>query len=1545
MNDTIRDRLELLLARIAGNDVDIKTMTPGVVTNLTEKFLMDIARRIDIIEQSGGVDPKLSKMLDVDITSPSDGQALVYDAEIEKWINEAVDDTYNLADMSDVIISSPSSDNILVYNSSSNKWENSGRINSIEAEISSVNSSLSWLNNRVIDAYDRIDDVEDRVSDLEDTDAELLSKIDAILSDLSYVETVASSAIGNEANAFDDAEGTTYSVGDYCIYDNKLYICKRRTSSPQFDNTAWERVNIGDKLKQIKAEIDTVATDALNALNNSNAALTAAASASTDASNAITYSSTAMSNASAAVSTANAALSSASDATDIATTADGNASNALNVANASNVRSQNAIKAIAATYNTSLTYNIGDYCTYNSFLYKCVSDETTGAWDENKWIKVTVGDELLSSVGTQSDWNETDISSSAYIKNKPSIPTVNDATLTIQKNSETVGSFTANASNNETINITVPVNASDVSALPSSTKYGAGISVSINTTDYKVTTILKDQDGNTLGVPQVIDLPIESVVVGGSYDDVNKKIVLTLQNGSTIDISVGDLVSGLQTEITVDNKLASDLIDDSNQSNKFITVAEKNKLLGIESGAEVNIQSDWNETVITSDAYIKNKPSIPSNTSDLTNDSDFVSDASYVHTDNNFTNTLKNKLNNIDAGAEVNVQSDWNETDSTSYAYIQNKPSIPSVGNGKLTIQRNGVTSGEFTANQNSNEIVDIAVPTKTSDITNDTNFVSDASYVHTDNNFTTTLKNKLDGVSAGAEVNVQADWNQTSSSSDAYIKNKPSIPTKTSDLTNDSNFIVDASYVHTDNNFGDDAKNKLDGIQSGAQQNVQSNWNETNASSDAYIKNKPSIPTKTSDITNDSNFVSDASYVHTDNNFTTTLKNKLDGIAAGAEVNVQADWNQNDNTKDNFIKNKPSFSVFKELTTENLNDVKEVGFYVGKAGNSCSNKPSGVVQFGLEVVKLATDAQYYKQILTRPTSQPGDEYVRTCVAGTWGEWAKRVDFSGSYNDLDDKPTIPDISEKVSKSGDTMTGELLSADRSMRIQDITQARVFSIETASGGRVQLHYAPSGNHGIYSYGYGDSLSDTTAFTSSPQWIICRNADGKVFISNWASKGSSTQPIYINNEGSAAACTYSLEKSVPSDAIFTDEKVKIANDTSTNQSLRILLGTSNNDNTVTESVKKSSPLLFNPSTGVFYSPRVVINSTDTSVPFAIRTDGRSSVPQNGDDIALITGAYKKNTTESEKYNNIISLIGNTSDNRSSVRFGSSTGATIITAGTNAKNFPKAYSKHASDALWLAAHSEIHMYTNLTANAASEGGHIKINAGGITVERSDSSVGTTANAYIMLGNEKASSTTKGASKGVVRFYNQNSTGTDTFYVNLDTNTLSGNQALHLPNRSGTLMTERNLTATQIAAGSTGQTTEPSMCVRADSLKSGIETLINNKIHWQLFDTITPTQGSTNASYAINAEDFLYDFGVFNINPNKISNIDLYFTGDGVGVLRFPITDTSYIKMELIDGYVHAFLLNDYGRVLEKNVNIVINFTAKTTFSSSDIIEIFKRG
>ncbi len=51
------------------------------------------------------------------------------------------------------------------------------------------------------------------------------------------------------------------------------------------------------------------------------------------------------------------------------------------------------------------------------------------------------------------------------------------------------------------------------------------------------------------------------------------------------------------------------------------------------------------------------------------------------------------------------------------------------------------------------------------------------------------TDKTKLDGIASGAEVNVNADWNSVSG--DSLILNKPTIPTLTSQLTNDSGFLT----------------------------------------------------------------------------------------------------------------------------------------------------------------------------------------------------------------------------------------------------------------------------------------------------------------------------------------------------------------------------------------------------------------------------------------------------------------------------------------------------------------------------------------------------------------------------------------------------------------------------------------------------------------------------------------------------------------------------------------------------------------------------------
>jgi len=178
---------------------------------------------------------------------------------------------------------------------------------------------------------------------------------------------------------------------------------------------------------------------------------------------------------------------------------------------------------------------------------------------------------MANKIPTDLQWADL----ASRIKAKADSTSIGDGTLTIQKNSSTIDTFSANATSNKTINITVPTTASDVSALPASTKYGAAFVMSINSSTYVVTAQLKDQDGNNLGSAQTIDLPLESVVVDGEYDSATKKIILTLENGNTIEFSVADLVAGLQSEITASNKLDADLVDDSTSANKFVTASNK----------------------------------------------------------------------------------------------------------------------------------------------------------------------------------------------------------------------------------------------------------------------------------------------------------------------------------------------------------------------------------------------------------------------------------------------------------------------------------------------------------------------------------------------------------------------------------------------------------------------------------------------------------------------------------------------------------------------------------------------------------------------------------------------------------------------------------------------------------------------------------------------------------------------------------------------------------------------------------------------------------
>jgi len=180
-------------------------------------------------------------------------------------------------------------------------------------------------------------------------------------------------------------------------------------------------------------------------------------------------------------------------------------------------------------------------------------------------------------------------------------------------------------------------------------------------------------------------------------------------------------------------------------------------------------------------------------------------------------------------------------------------------------------------------------------------------------NAFTDDLKDKLDWIADWAETNVQPDYNETDTWVDSFIKNKPDLSvyeitdnklTSFQDTPDDTHYIseklaknsLDAKVNTEDwkwlsaNDFTDTLKDKLD-------------WVEDSATAD-----QTDAEIKTAYENNDDTNV-----------FNDDAKNKLDWIAENAEVNVQVDYTETDDTLDSFVKNKPDLSVYQ--TTANMID------------------------------------------------------------------------------------------------------------------------------------------------------------------------------------------------------------------------------------------------------------------------------------------------------------------------------------------------------------------------------------------------------------------------------------------------------------------------------------------------------------------------------------------------------------------------------------------------------------------------------------------------
>ena len=97
----------------------------------------------EISQGGGGGSSTLAGLNDVNISSPTDGQALVFDNATQKWVNRAGGGgSSTFAGLNDVNVLGVVNKDITRYNSTTGKWEASDDLTDLELSVSQLSSSV-----------------------------------------------------------------------------------------------------------------------------------------------------------------------------------------------------------------------------------------------------------------------------------------------------------------------------------------------------------------------------------------------------------------------------------------------------------------------------------------------------------------------------------------------------------------------------------------------------------------------------------------------------------------------------------------------------------------------------------------------------------------------------------------------------------------------------------------------------------------------------------------------------------------------------------------------------------------------------------------------------------------------------------------------------------------------------------------------------------------------------------------------------------------------------------------------------------------------------------------------------------------------------------------------------------------------------------------------------------------------------------------------------------------------------------------------------------
>ncbi|MBR6099068.1 hypothetical protein IKP85_04910 [bacterium] len=472
---------------------------------------------------------------------------------------------------------------------------------------------------------------------------------------------------------------------------------------------------------------------------------------------------------------------------------------------------------------------------------------TTGDYDD------LVNKPLIPAAQVNSDWNASD--GVAEILNKPTIPTVNNATLTIQKNGTNVGTFTANASNNVTANISVPTDTGDLTN-------GAGFITSSALSGYVQSTDLAEvaTSGSYSDLSNKPAIPAAQVNsdwnASGGVSQILNKPTIPIVNNATLTIqkngtNVGTFTANASTDKTINitvptntNELtngagyitgitSSDVTTalgytpyNSSNPNGYTsntgTVTSVNNVSPVSGNVTLSIPTTASDIgaqeALVSGTNIKtinNTSILGSGNIDIAADNIFIAvydSTSYadVEAAYNAGKTIFAKYNPIAVDNRIYILTGYTigfqftRITGSSLQTLTLDPVIGweissvSINNKTLTIQKNGMDVATFTANSPSDVTANITVPTNTNELTNGAGFITSSAlsgYVQSTDLATVATSgsyNDLNNKPTIPAAQVQSDWNETNTSSKAYILNKPTIP---------AGVVVDQTYNGTSAN------------------------------------------------------------------------------------------------------------------------------------------------------------------------------------------------------------------------------------------------------------------------------------------------------------------------------------------------------------------------------------------------------------------------------------------------------------------------------------------------------------------------------------------------------------------------------------------------------------------------------------------------------------------------------------------------------------------------------------------------------------------------